>query len=264
MSRKLTFALNIKPTAMQKSKLIRKDSLEYKGSAIAINIYAELKFGHRYSLRGHQMTVRIPGPGLTEKLLAEHIEKAKAWLINEIDKNPALQTVIAQPEYTDGQILTVGAHQYTLLITHNATSSHTAKRHGTVITLDINANDTPSGIRAAHTALISRMVASHQGHEFIRRVHELNELYFKVPIAGVKFKYNTTNWGSCSSSGNLNFSTRLFFAPQIVKDSVIIHELAHRIEMNHGERFWAIIAQCDPDYTAHDVFLKKHSNQYKF
>lgn len=49
----------------------------------------------------------------------------------------------------------------------------------------------------------------------------------------------TSRWGSCSSLGNINLSLWLMLAPQRLTDYVILHELAHLNEMNHGPRFWA-------------------------
>jgi predicted metal-dependent hydrolase len=70
-------------------------------------------------------------------------------------------------------------------------------------------------------------------------------MYFQKPIKSVNLKYNLSNWGSCSTKGNINLSTRLLFAPDDVIDYVIIHELAHLLEMNHSPHFWAIVKrQC--------------------
>jgi len=55
-----------------------------------------------------------------------------------------------------------------------------------------------------------------------------------------------TRWGSCSTTGLLSFSWRLILAPSHVLDYVAAHEVAHLREMNHGPRFWKLVAQCVP------------------
>lgn len=78
------------------------------------------------------------------------------------------------------------------------------------------------------------------------------------------FKYNKVNitnaqrrWGSCSSKGNLNFSWRLIMAPLSVIDYVVVHELVHLEEKNHGKVFWTKVKMLMPDYKKHEEWLKK-------
>jgi len=79
------------------------------------------------------------------------------------------------------------------------------------------------------------------------------------------FKYNKVNitnaqrrWGSCSAKGNLNFSWRLIMAPLSVIDYVIVHELVHLEEKNHGKAFWTKVKMLMPDYKKHEEWLKKN------
>ena len=51
----------------------------------------------------------------------------------------------------------------------------------------------------------------------------------------------TSRWGSCSSSGTISFSWRLAFAPTDVMRYVVMHELAHRVHMDHSPAFWATV-----------------------
>jgi len=56
----------------------------------------------------------------------------------------------------------------------------------------------------------------------------------------------TSRWGSCSTTGVLSFSWRLIMAPPEILDYVAAHEVAHLVEMNHGPRFWALVAKTMP------------------
>ena len=79
-----------------------------------------------------------------------------------------------------------------------------------------------------------------------------------VTFGRVSVKDQKSLWGSCSRAGNLNFSWRLTLAPAEVLDYVVIHELAHRIEMNHSRRFWSHVARICPDYKVHRKWLRKN------
>jgi predicted metal-dependent hydrolase len=67
------------------------------------------------------------------------------------------------------------------------------------------------------------------------------------PIS-VRITSARTRWGSCSSKRRINFSWRLMLAEEDTIDYVIIHELAHLIQLNHSKAFWTIVEKYAPDY----------------
>ena len=67
-----------------------------------------------------------------------------------------------------------------------------------------------------------------------------------VRVRRIGLRDQTTRWGSCSANGHLSFSWRLILAPPHVLDYVAAHEVAHLLEMNHGARFWKLVAGAVP------------------
>lgn len=77
-----------------------------------------------------------------------------------------------------------------------------------------------------------------------------------VTYGRITIRNQQGRWGSCSSMGNLNFNCLLMLAPAEVLDYVIVHELAHRKEMNHSPAFWAQVEAVLPDYRQREKWLK--------
>ena len=78
--------------------------------------------------------------------------------------------------------------------------------------------------------------------------------YGRISIRGQK-----TRWGSCSAKGNLNYNWKLMLCPEEVQDYVVVHELAHRREMNHSKAFYRIVEEILPDYRERMRWLKDHA-----
>ncbi len=79
-----------------------------------------------------------------------------------------------------------------------------------------------------------------------------------VTFGRVRVKDQRSLWGSCSREGNLNFNWRLTLAPFEVLDYVVVHELAHRLEMNHSRAFWAHVEKFVPDHRVHRRWLRRN------
>lgn len=79
----------------------------------------------------------------------------------------------------------------------------------------------------------------------------------QVEIKRVAIRDQKRRWGSCSSLGNLNFNYKLFLLPPCLSDYVIVHELCHLRELNHGSRFWALVATYYPAYKVIETELRQ-------
>ena len=81
-----------------------------------------------------------------------------------------------------------------------------------------------------------------------------------VTYGRISIREQKTRWGSCSSKGDLNFNWRLIFAPGDVLDYIVVHELAHRREMNHSSAFYAIVGSILPDYKKQQKWLRDNGH----
>jgi len=98
-------------------------------------------------------------------------------------------------------------------------------------------------LRREAKALLSERTSHH--------AETLGVQYNRVSIGDMK-----SRWGSCSSRGTLRFSWRLLMAPYDVMDYVAAHEVAHLLEMNHSDRFWAHVGRCVPEHKSLRRWLK--------
>lgn len=78
-----------------------------------------------------------------------------------------------------------------------------------------------------------------------------------VTVARVRITGGRTVWGSCNSNGEINLSWRLMLVPPELREYVVIHELCHRVHMNHGVRFWRLVEKHCADWEEKRTRLNK-------
>ncbi len=79
---------------------------------------------------------------------------------------------------------------------------------------------------------------------------------FGLKYQQVTIKKAGTRWGSCSHTNNINLNLHLMRLPERLRDYVILHELAHTLEKNHGPGFWNLLEQICPNSKQLDHEMK--------
>ena len=100
-----------------------------------------------------------------------------------------------------------------------------------------------------------------EGIERAKRIFPERTAYFAkrmgVDYGRITIREQKTRWGRCSSKGNLNFNWKLVLLDPELLDYVVVHELAHRREMNHSVAFWKVVEAELPDYRERRRRLKE-------
>lgn len=74
-----------------------------------------------------------------------------------------------------------------------------------------------------------------------------------------RLTHANTRWGSCSSNRTISLNIGLMKVPEVLRDYVILHELAHLNHMDHSKAFWAEVGKHDKNYKVHEKKLKMFS-----
>jgi predicted metal-dependent hydrolase len=97
------------------------------------------------------------------------------------------------------------------------------------------------------------------GQELLRRVMELAGAH-GIQVSRVSVRNQKSRWGSCSRQGTISLNWRLVQTPVFVRDYIILHELAHRRQMNHSNKFWQEVERLCPNYLMAEKWLKQNAN----
>ncbi len=99
----------------------------------------------------------------------------------------------------------------------------------------------------------------HQALSLVReRLHFFNQ-HYGLHWKSISIKNATTRWGSCSRLKNLNFNYKIVYLPSELQDYLIVHELCHLQEMNHGRKFWNLVREMIPDHVRRRQAMRKYS-----
>lgn len=77
-------------------------------------------------------------------------------------------------------------------------------------------------------------------------------------VTRITLRDTRSRWGSCAHDGALMYSWRLVMAPPAVLTYVAAHEVAHMVEMNHSDAFWAVVERIYPGWQTQRRWL--HAN----
>lgn len=98
----------------------------------------------------------------------------------------------------------------------------------------------------------------HEARVFLPRRVAFFAARFGLQFGKVTIKKASTRWGSCSHTNNINLNLHLMRLPERLRDYVILHELAHITEKNHGPRFWALLEKMCPGSRQLDNEMKTY------
>lgn len=213
----------------------------------------------RRSARATQVRLRVAPDGTLRASMPVY---APLFLLKRLVKSsrPQLRVMLeqAQPQtsYTDGQQI---GKSHTLIVRPGG-SKIQAVRNKQHIIVNLPMGKTlsdPEVVRKVRDASITALRVEAKSYLPKRLQYLADQLGFSYER--VRFSHASSRWGSCSSTGTISLNIALMKLPFELIDYVLVHELAHTVEMNHSDRFWTIVEQGDPLYKQHRRTLKEEA-----
>jgi len=193
--------------------------------------------------------IRVPRRA-SNKEINEVIEKKSKWILKKQYEVESKRKEIKRFNFKTGEIFKCLDENYELILEENPT--YAFKNENNKLYLHSEFQEYAKQIIIDWYKYKAFEYIAPKTKEY---ADKLNLNYNQVKISNAK-----TRWGSCSAKKNLNFSWRLIIAPIPVVDYVIVHELAHLIEMNHSIRFWNIVRSVKPNYKIYETWLKENGH----
>lgn len=244
------FALLKKRPPPRAGKVERWTLLEIDGANVDVRIVENPRTS-RLTLRlvpasktGESLKVTVP-PGTPEQEVDDFLEKNRNWAAARLSRLPQVQKI------EEGATIPFRGVPHKIV--------HSGKKRGIV---SIGMEEDGPVIRVhGNPDFVTRRVADflkrQAKQDLTKAVAHYSEA-LGVKAKSITMRDTTSRWGSCSSSGALNFSWRIILAPPEVLNYLAAHEVAHLREMNHSDRFWTLVEQICPDMNSQKSWLRVH------
>lgn len=223
-----------------------------KGEEISYNLRISGRAKRpRIDFRKGRIRVTIPE---NSKLDAEEILESKSsWVLEKWSEAEKYQEKVPDRSFEEGEKIPVLGEEKEIFIEKRRSSE--VEEEIFLAEHLVERNGVKEEVRNALKKK-SRQVFQEKAEKFSREIDGGFEKIF--------LRDQETRWGSCSSNNNLNFNWRLVLGPEQVLEYVVVHELVHLEEMNHGERFWRKVERIFPGHEESREWLEGNSAKLVF
>lgn len=175
--------------------------------------------------------------GLSDEAVKSAVQKRARWITNHVAEADARFRQVRSREYVSGEQVLYLGRRYVLKVIVTPTPVKYPKLKGNK--LEVQSKTGEAGdVRGRVKAWFRVRARDYYARRLAILTRDLPwvDSAPKFQILAMK-----RQWGSCSSSGELNLNPNLIKAPRLCIDYVLIHEMAHLKHLDHGKDFWALL-----------------------
>lgn len=234
---------------------------------LGVQLLSDIDFALKRSSRRRTLALQVGPKGVVvhaplyvpESVIQAFVERKADWVQRQLSELQGRQQ--QQLRLVDGASLPLLDERITLRVVRDKLSAITLE--GDCLWVQLSGR-----VKAENQAkAVRELVTGWYINEAQRLLHGRLELFatlMRLQFNTLQIKNWQTKWGTCDSLGHICLNWRLLLAPEWVADYVVIHELAHRVRMDHSADFWQLVAQYCPNWQQARLYLKQHQQSLDF
>ncbi|MEC8333664.1 MAG: M48 family metallopeptidase [Verrucomicrobiota bacterium] len=205
--------------------------------------YLRLTLGYK-----NQIVASVPWH-TSERSLGKFMEKQRIWLDTQLSKVPRIYTLTEWLSLNPQITASGDVFEVRIEVTELCKASYTLDQGGAVLFLRLPDADEASLVKLLRCFAKDTLTC--------RVAYQAKR--FGLSYCAISIRNQTSRWGSCSARRCISLNWRLILLRPELQDYIILHELAHLTEMNHGKGYWTLLDRYDPDRIRHEVAIDKVS-----
>lgn len=222
--------------------------------------FEDKEFGRvtiRKSGQARSMKASVAPTGELRISLPSYVPLFMAKRMVSSSRNEIRELLAKRPKLTITDGMSIGK-SHSLHIRN--TAEYSIKKVGQQIVLSLPANIDSSSKRVIDDIKKATIAALRKEakHHLPRRLEHLATIH-GFTYSSVRFTHASSRWGSCNQKKAISLNIALMNLPFELIDYVLIHELAHTVQLNHSQAFWHTVAAANPHYKEHRKQLKNYS-----
>ncbi|MFT8346792.1 M48 family metallopeptidase [Gluconobacter oxydans] len=227
--------------------------LTYGGEQITVELVARTRPGTTLRIKVHpDLTVQAVVPeGTTDTDLDKALQQRTRWIWQKLRDFKAVQEHATPRDYVSGESYFYLGRRHLLKVHHQPDAPETIRMLRGRVEVFVQER---SALRIQK--LLELWYFARAQDVFRHRLSALlpTTLWVRRSPA-LKLQVMQTQWGNCSPGGTITLNPHLVKAPRDCIDYVILHELCHLKEHNHGPAFWLLLERVMPDWERHKARL---------
>jgi len=203
------------------------------------------------------VSVDAPQDASPEEILL-HVRKRAAWILRQQRAFQRYSLDFPPRLYVSGETHRFLGRQYRLKVIGNPEERESVALDREFLTVLTHHKEQPARVRKQVETWYRRQALE----VFAERVEHWYPHFERLGAVrpAIAARQMRTRWGSCTARGRITFNTKLVMAPRMLIDYVVVHELCHLQEHNHGAQFQHLLTRIMPDWKE----LKEKLDHYEF